>query len=196
MSSESVHAEEMIEVPRNEWESLVNRVDELEEKLQTVADSRLHKVDFHKILRSLSGMDAGEYPMTPNTVGNEHLEIAAELNHHVTTAHKLAQQHQRIVEDERTFSGNTKDKAWWSVLELAKNTGSNLPNNRVQLDADELVKATGYSRRRCVDLIDEWAEDHKQGVEMRPYKPPSKATGGEPKKKRLVLDLSVWGDDE
>lgn len=183
-------------------ESLEDRVRELEaeneelrERVETTDDRAVTTTTVNHLLAALSGGDIDDYAADPM----RYRDVAADLQtrlEHVETG--LSEHADRLDKFDQGDHGKGSG-AWGAIVEEAKRcqgqSGYNLSGNRVQLHTDDIARATGRSERMASNYIEDFGED-KRGADWRPYKPPNSANNGEPKRKRLVVDLDVWGDED
>jgi len=183
-------------------ESLEDRVCELEAENERLREQvgkhdrdKAAKLTINHLLAALSGADIDDYAADPMQYRNVAEDVQTRLEH-VETG--LSEQADRLDQFDHGDHGKGSG-AWGAIVKEAHRcqgqSGYNLSGNRVQLHTDDIARATGRSERMASNYIEDFGEE-KRGADWRPYKPPNSANNGEPKRKRLVVDLDVWGDDD
>jgi hypothetical protein len=109
------------------------------------------------------------------------------------------------VQESRSATGSTDDEHWWNVVEKAHNELAGFPEydlrgDWVRLYREEIAKATGLSKKRGQQLIDEWTNEdsdrYKRGTDKQEYQRASAMNGHNERKKALKIDLGVWEVDD
>lgn len=65
----------------------------------------------------------------------------------------------------------------------------------MKLFRDNIAQATGLSKKRGQQLIDEWTEGGakvKKGTEMQQYKPATASQENSAQTKSIKIDLDIW----
>lgn len=143
---------------------------------------------------ALSG-DVDDYSKDPMQY-TDHFE---QIHDRVESVEKSVSSHETRLENVGTKKSQGKEDAWLATVTAAhnlygmrdENTG---PNQTAYLYIGNLEQATGYSDRRCSQLIDEWAEE-KPGTKKRDYRRGETQTRGNSRRKRLAVDLEVWPEE-
>ncbi|UIP01719.1 hypothetical protein Hbl1158_17095 (plasmid) [Halobaculum sp. CBA1158] len=190
-----------IEQLEDEKDELQQQVDDLEHNQK---NTKVSKDEINLILGSLVGMD--HIDMTADVVENR--DVVADIRERIESLESQTAQFEEL--EERLSDGGTEgvSEAWEAIVDQAMNKRNSsthaLPNNRVKLHRGDIVGATGKSEDMCGTYIEWFAADpdsedddkgkyKKRGTEYRPYKPPS--DGVAQRRKSIVIDLDVWGED-
>jgi len=112
------------------------------------------------------------------------------------------QRHESLIEEGQAVASDRQGQHWKNVIEMAQNVRDDhthhIGDEWVVLYKDDVAKATGVSKRRASQLIDEWTEDdsakYKSGTRVQSYQPPTAGESNSARKKAIKLDLEVWGD--
>ena len=198
VDAEDVSKGELIETIRGQQariEHLEDELDDLREQVQSVQAGSVTRTGFNVLLDTLVGGGIDDFTSDPMT----HRELVEDFNDRITTTENTVK---RLASDDGGNETNRKENAWKQVVEYAQNVQNqpnhHLPENRVGIYKDDIVAATGYSKRRAQQLIEEWGEE-KNGTDWRPYKQltTSRQTASSNyQRKQLKIDLDVWGDDD
>lgn len=131
--------------------------------------------------------------------GQTFSDLAETINSHDDTLKRV----ESTVQESRAATGSTDDEHWWNVVEAAHKLQDDqkhsLPNNWVKLFKENIAQATGLSKKRGQQLIDEWTEDGpktKKGTKKQAYKPATASRKNSSRKKAIRIDLDVWEVDE
>lgn len=126
-------------------------------------------------------------------------DLAETINSHDDTLKRV----ESTVQESRAATGSTDDEHWWDVVEAAHklqdDPNHGCPGNWVKLFRDNIAQATGLSKKRGQQLIDEWTENgekEKKGTEKQAYKPATASQKNNAQKKAIKIDLDVWRLDE
>ncbi len=114
----------------------------------------------------------------------------------------LEASHQEVSsKTESLYDGSVdgKEQAWLAIVDAAENLQGDsehaLPNNRVKLYKENIAQATGKTKKMAQNYIEDFGED-KEATDWQPYQRPSAANNNECKKKALIIDMDVWGDQD
>lgn len=172
---------------------------QLEEQVSQMQVNYVTRTSFNILLQALTGAEIND--MTADPVQSR--DYAIDFNNRVDELEADIAKHEDKISNIGEGESSGPEEAWHNITEAAKRlSGSReniLPNNRVTLYVDNISQATGKSERMASNYIDRFGGDgkhSKRGVKKRDYKPPSSSNGGEARKKSLVVDLDVWGDDD
>jgi len=184
-----------IEKLEEENDELQQQVDELESNQK---NKKVSKDEVNLVLGALVGME--HIDVTADVVENR--GVVEDVRERLEAVENKTAKFEEI--EQKLNDGPTEgvSEAWDAIVEKAKNlkTSSNhgLPNNRVKLHRGDIVGATGKSEDMCGKYIEWFGKDDgkyaKAGTDYKPYRPPS--DGVAQRRKSLVVDLDVWGEDE
>jgi hypothetical protein len=184
--------------------------DELEEELADLRErvGRLEDVAtvVTKLVNQLNDTDGDDEFLT--TFDEEYVPegvaavqaLAETVQDHDNTIDRL----DSTVKESRSATGSTDDSNWWDVVDAAHNLKNDadhgLPNNQVKLYRENIAQATGLSKKRGQQLIDEWTQEesskYKQGTTRQKYQNATPANNNEEQRKAIIIDLDVWEDSE
>ena len=109
------------------------------------------------------------------------------------------ERHESIIEEQQRATPNPMADNWERVLELARNVSDQADHIRgdgyTQLFWKDIQSATGHGDRHCKRLIEQLGERY-DGVDWQPYEPPRPSNNHSTRRKRLLIDLNVWSDEE
>lgn len=110
----------------------------------------------------------------------------------------MIRRHESLIEENGgSVSSDPMSDNWQAAVETAQNLKNNAKHARqdgyVQLFAENLEAATGHGNRHCLKLIEDLAEAH-EGADWQSYRRNVKQ-GGSDRKKALLIDLDVWGEN-
>jgi hypothetical protein len=149
-----------------------------------------------RLVEKLTSHDVDDYTAEPH----EYLDELSEVTDRINELEKTAEEHQATLDQFGHGKANGKGEAWHDVVEAAQNLEGTSENTvsvdgtyDVVLFGQNIQQATGFTERYCLDLIEEFGE--KTGATWKPYEPPSAGQKNNTRRKRLYVDLDVWGDD-
>jgi hypothetical protein len=192
------HAQAVEEMSRDELEAEVSelrgRVEDLEEAVEGLNQNTVPMTQLNLILDALLGGGVDDFTEPPAT----HRDAIEDFGRQLRDVKTRADRHAAVIDTLESGEAKGPDAAWKRVVDAANNlsdsTDHSLPNNRVALGREEIAQATGKTKRTAQDYIERFGEN-RRGADWRPYQPPSEQTGGEAKRKKLIVDLDVWGED-
>lgn len=180
---------------RAQRESLENQVDNLREEVNGIKNSMVTQSVANQLIQALvndiEAVDVSVHPMQNREVLNDFGNRLEALEGNVQ---KVASKTDSLYDD----SVDGKEQAWIAIVEAAKRLSSDqnhsLPNERVKLFKENIAQATGKSKKMAQNYIEDFGTS-KDGADWQPYERPSASNNNEGRKKALVVDLKIWGDD-
>lgn len=172
--------------------------DELKQQLSKVDADSVNCQQLNILLQSLTGADLED--MTADPV--RHNEYVSDFNSRVSDIESTVTAHEDKISNIGQGESAGPEEAWHNIVQaanrLAGSRENGLPNNRVCLYIDNIAQATGKSERMASNYIDRFGgdKDAKRGVTKRDYQPAASGNGNEARRKSLVVDLDVWGEDD
>lgn len=186
------------EMSRDELEAEVQdlreRVAELEDAVDDIQAMKASLPQVNVMLDAMLGGGVDDFTAPPAA----HRDAIEDFGGQLRETKTRVDRHAAVIDTLESGEAKGPDAAWKRVVDaankLADSADHSLPNNRVALGRDEIAQATGKTKRTAQDYIERFGEG-RHGADWRPHRPPSKQTGGESRRKKLVVDLDVWGDD-
>jgi len=177
-------------------EKLEEQFDELEEQLQEVKSNMVTQSVANQLIQGLvnepASVNVNQHPM-------QNREVLEDFGSRLET---LEASHQEVSsKTESLYDGSVdgKEQAWLAIVDAAENLQGDsehaLPNNRVKLYKENIAQATGKTKKMAQNYIEDFGED-KEATDWQPYQRPSAANNNECKKKALIIDMDVWGDQD
>lgn len=177
-------------------EELEQIVEDQASRIQYLEENTVPRTAMNHLISALVGDGVPDFSADPF----EYRHLVEDFNDRVNDVEGLAKRNSSKVDSIYDGSVDGPEAAWIQIIEAAKNLQNQpnhgLPNNRVQLYKENIAQATGKSDRQAGNYIERFGEE-KEGTDWKPYKRPSQSPDGknkEAQKKRLVVDLDVWGD--
>lgn len=206
---EAVDARELeeAEVPlrfRARVERLEKENEELREEVEHLKEGEekaVTKTVVNQLLAAIVGGETIDFAANPFENKGAMEDFGDRVNNLENTIARLETLEDRIGKGK----SNGPTEAWLNIVEWAKRNKNNedhqLPNNRVQLFRENIAKATGVGEKQAGNYIEWFGDDDgkyaKPGTSWQPYqKPNAFKNRNKPRKKRLVVELDVWGDDD
>lgn len=169
------------------YRDLEERLTELESK--AVYYEEQNQMFNHVLSRLVPDLEIEDYTEHPAQVFDELERFGKELSQAMDQA------------------GSSRDadiiRRWEEIVDhankLANDPNKRLNGNKVALEVQDVVNATGVSKRHAHTLIDRFGgrdndPDKKRGAEFRPPKENPKP-GGSARKKALLIDMSIWKEE-
>ncbi len=180
---------------RAQREKLEEQVDDLREEVNAVNAGMVTQSVVNQLIQALvndvDSVDVSSHPMQNRGVLED---FGTRLETLEGNIRKVSSKTESLYDD----SCDGKEQAWMAIVEAArrlkKDNNHSLPNNRVKLYKENIAQATGKSKKMAQNYIEDFGTD-KDGADWQPYKRPSASNGNEGRKKALIVDLRVWGDD-
>lgn len=165
-------------------DELEERVRDLEERVNEIEERTAQtpgREYWNHFLSRLLSVDIEDYGADPF----QHIQAVEEVGAMIQRCGSV------IEENEHNPTADTKSKAWQKVVALANNVHGTHDHYTdgpwVGLYWQDIKSATGYSDRRCKELIHEFGEE-MNGARWRPY------IRSKNQRKRLDVNTDVWGD--
>lgn len=180
------------------WDNrqLRSELDEVRQELRQTQSKLEDKANEQALNEFIKFLTDGDVDFTKGATANRHL--LRDWNDRVTETIDRSKRNASRLDDVYEDDRGGVASAWTATVEAASQHADmrehSLPENRVVLYKKQIAAATGRTERQALNYIEEWGES-KQGCTWKPYEPPSEYNSGEAKKKRLIIDLDVWGDD-
>ena len=180
---------------RAQREKLEEQVDDLQEEVREVKGGMVTQSVANQLIQALvkdvENVDVSAHPMQNRDVLED---FGTRLETLEASIRQVSSKTDSIYDD----SVDGKEQAWVAIVEAAKRLSSDrnhsLPNRRVKLYKENIAQATGKSKKMAQNYIEDFGTD-KDGVDWQAYQRPSAANNNEGRKKALIVDLKVWGDD-
>lgn len=177
---------------------LRNENQQLKEQLSEVDAHSVNCQQLNILLQSLTGADLDDVTADPV----RHNDVVTDFNSRVTEIESTVTAHEDKISNIGQGKSSGPEEAWHNIVQaanrLAGSRENGLPDNRVCLYIDNIAQATGRSERMASNYIDRFGgdKDAKRGVTKRDYEPAASGNGNEARRKSLVIDLDVWGEDD
>ena len=196
MSTDASSGEEPVSVEEmdrgdleDEVRHLRERLDRLEETVDQNAKDVVNRQVFnHFIDRLVPAVDIDDYTADPM----QHLATVEEFGS------KLTQTVDAVEDAPQNPGRDAMTDNWLAVVEHAQTLSSDPENARqdgwVALYVQDVANATDCSRRWANDLVEDLADDHEGAKYQSPKENPKE--GSEDRRKALLVNLAVWGEDQ
>ena len=174
--------------------------EKLREELSAKVDINGYRYIMNSLAEILGDAEVNDYTSDPL----DRLGSFRSLREEVDGLQSTVEDHQTTLDKFGEGKSGGKEEAWYATVKAAQNLAGSTPDNTVTgkdteydavMYARNIVQATGYSKRYALDLIEEWGEE-KQGTTWFPYKAATSGNKNNATRKRLLIDLDVWGDQE
>jgi hypothetical protein len=173
---------------RRRRRELEDRIDELEAQLTGVEnsianDTSVDRVAWNMLLEHLvPDLEVDDYTAEPH----EHLQ-------HVSQVSNAISRHESLLEEEADDDADP----WMQIVQAAVNNQDD-PDHRAQgsyvsLFVDDVKTATGFSKRYCQELIEDYGEEY-EGADWIPHEQASAQNNHNGRRKQLLVDVDVWAD--
>lgn len=199
----------MSQVQRSNAEELEKRVEQLEqenrelrEMIEKQQDNTVTKLTINHLIAELVNDKSviTDFMASPD----EHFDLVSDVGRRVNSNEEAIKRLQSEVNEVHDGSVDGPAQAWNAIVEAANrlNTDANhgLPNNRVKLYKENIAQATGKTKKMAGNYIEmfgrEGSQHKKQGTEYVRYQRGSAGNKGAARKKSLIIDLDVWGEDD
>lgn len=197
-NGEAVAVEDM---SRDELEAEVSelreRIDAIEDRLdeKASADRAVTRSSVNLLLDALLGGEVDDFDADPAS----NRDLVEDLGRRIRDVEQTTAKQQDVVRKLSDGKTSGPDEAFARIVDTARRLSNSsnhvLPNNRVWLGCEEIAQATGLGERQASNYIDRFGEE-RVGADWRSYQPPSEQNGGEARKKKLIIDLDVWGEEQ
>jgi len=187
---------ELYKAERAHREKLEEQVDELSQRVDTIDKNKVSETVVNQLIAAIvndrSTIDFAADPM-------QNRGVLEDFGQRVETVETELQQTTTRVNDVYDGSADGPTVAWNRVVEMANRMQNNrdhaLPNNRVKLFKENIANATGKSKRQASNYIEDFGQE-KEGADWQQYKRGRPGTNNSGRKKALIVDLDVWGEDD
>lgn len=174
---------------------LEQQFDEMQEELESVKNNMVTQSVANQLIQGLvndpASVNVNQHPM-------QNREVLEDFGSRLESLESSHQEVSSKTESLYDDSVDGKEQAWLAIVDAAKNLQGDgehaLPSNRVKLYKENIAQATGKSKKMAQNYIEEFGED-KQGTDWQPYQRAQASNNNECKKKALIIDMDVWGDD-
>jgi hypothetical protein len=168
---------------------------ELREKIEQMNKRMVDRTTVNNLIAALAGSDVTDFTADPM----QHRSLLTDVQDRLSAVDNRSKQNASQLEAVYDGNADGPEQAWLETAAAARNLQDHhehgLPDNRVKLYKENIAQATGRTERMAGNYIEAFGEN-KEGTEWIPYERPTAGSAGNGRKKALIVDMDVWGEDD